>query len=205
MTLTAFAGFSAAMFILAASPGPGVFAVISRTLSAGFRKTRYMIAGIVTGDLIYLVFAIFGLTYVARNMSQLFLIIRILGGIYLIWTGIKTILSPVEENAPQVNREEVTRVSVYFSGLLITLSNPKVILFYCGFLPAFVDLGSLRPKEGFLIVLLVMLILSSVLLIYSRLAESAGRFVRSPVGRRRLNKGAGGVMIAAGAVLALKK
>ena len=59
MTIAAAAGFSLAMTVLAASPGPGVFGVISRSLSSGVRKTLFMIAGIVTGDLVYLTFAIF--------------------------------------------------------------------------------------------------------------------------------------------------
>ena len=205
MTFPAAAGFAAAMFFLAVSPGPGVFAVISRSLASGFRKSLFMIGGIVTGDLLYLTFAIFGLTYAARNMSGLFLAIRLLGGLYLIWTGFKTARAPVDETQEEIPREEVGGLSVYVSGLLITLTNPKVILFYCGFLPAFVDLGSLGLSEGLIIVCLVMLILSTVLLSYSGLAGSARQFVRSPKARRRLNRGAGGIMMAAGAALALKR
>jgi threonine/homoserine/homoserine lactone efflux protein len=72
MTVAAAAGFSLAMTVLAASPGPGVFGVVGRSLSSGVGKTIFMIAGIVTGDLIYLIFAIFGLTYAAQKLSGLF-------------------------------------------------------------------------------------------------------------------------------------
>ena len=123
------------MTVLAASPGPGVFGVISRSLSSGVRKTLFMIAGIVTGDLIYLTFAIFGLTYVAQNMGRLFTVIRIAGGLYLVWIGIKTFLARVPEGEGKKGSGKNRPFAVYLSGLLITLSNPKVILFYCGFLP----------------------------------------------------------------------
>ena len=194
------------MLILAASPGPGVFAVVSRSISSGFRKSLFMIGGIVTGDLLYLTFAIFGLTIIARTMSDLFQIIRILGGLYLLWTGYKTFRSPVnEEMELSGGNEDVSNLSVFVSGLLITLSNPKVILFYCGFLPAFVDLNSLKLNEGAIIITLVMLILGSVMSGYSRLADSAGKLVRSGKGRKRLNRGAGGIMMTAGAALILKR
>jgi len=205
MTVAAFLSFSAAMLILAASPGPGVFAVVSRSLASGFRKSLFLIAGIVTGDLIYLIFAIFGLTFIARNLSQLFLFIRIAGGLYLIWTGIKTFFAPIPERDEQAGGEQVSSISAYFSGLLVTLSNPKAVLFYCGFLPAFVNLETIVLREGFIISLLVISILSCVMMVYSLLASSASRVIGSRSGRRRLNRAAGGVMTTAGVLLIFKK
>jgi len=205
MTLSSFLAFSLAMLILAASPGPGVFAVVSRSLASGFKKSLFLIGGVVTGDLIYLIFAIFGLTYVARNLSQLFFYIRVAGGIYLVWIGLKTFLARIPEVEEGVPLEEVSPLSAYFSGLLITLSNPKVVIFYCGFLPAFADLEHLLLREGITISLLVMLILGTVMAVYALLASSASRLIQSGKGRRRLNRTAGGIMVSAGVLLALKK
>ena len=54
MTLMSITGLAAAMFILAITPGPGVFATVSRALSSGFRQAVPVVAGIVIGDLIFL-------------------------------------------------------------------------------------------------------------------------------------------------------
>ncbi len=204
MTLASAAGFSLAMTVLAASPGPGVFGVISRSLSSGVKKTLFMIAGIVTGDLVYLIFAIFGLTYAAQNMGRLFQVIRILGGLYLVWIGLRTFFAPLSEGENRGGSDGTKTLSLYSSGLLITLSNPKVILFYCGFLPAFVDLGELTLREGGIIVMLVMVILSTVMFVYARLAALLGNVLRTPGGQRHLNRTAGGVMTAAGTLMIIK-
>lgn len=205
MTLAAAAGFSLAMTILAASPGPGVFGVVGRSLSSGVRKTLFMIAGIVTGDLIYLIFAIFGLTYAAQNMGRLFYFIRLAGGAYLIYVGLKTFFAKVPEKGEVEDKRDDHPLSVYLSGLLITLSNPKVILFYCGFLPAFADLESLTLSEGGFIVAAVMIILSVVMYLYARLAASLGGLIKTPRGARSVNRSAGGIMTAAGALMVLKR
>ena len=64
MTIYSAIGFSIAMLILAASPGPGVFATVARALASGFRPSLAVIIGIVLGDVIYLLFAAFGLSMV---------------------------------------------------------------------------------------------------------------------------------------------
>ncbi len=78
-----------AMLILAASPGPGVFATVARALSSGFRPAVGVIAGIVAGDIIFLGLAVFGLSVIAQAMGEFFFIIKIVGGAYLIWLGLK--------------------------------------------------------------------------------------------------------------------
>ena len=145
------------------------------------------------------------MTYVAQNMGRLFTLIRIAGGLYLVWIGIKTFLARVPEEGERNGAEKTRPSAVYLSGLLITLSNPKVILFYCGFLPAFVDLRGLAFSEGVTIVLLVMSILSLVMYAYAKLADTLGSLIRTPRGQRTVNRSAGGIMIAAGSLMILKR
>ena len=77
------------MLVLAASPGPGVFATTARAMASGFRPALAVIWGIVLGDIIFLLFAAFGLSMVARALGNLFFIVKICGGAYLVWLGIK--------------------------------------------------------------------------------------------------------------------
>ena len=81
------------MLILAVSPGPGVFATTATALSLGYRKTIPVIGGIIIGDIVFLLLAVFGLSFVATVLGDLFFVIRIAGGVYLILLGIKVFLT----------------------------------------------------------------------------------------------------------------
>lgn len=192
-----------AMFVLAATPGPGVFATISRSLASGFVPSLGVIAGIVTGDIIFLLFAILGMSVIAQLMGNLFVVIKIIGGAYLVFLGVKIWISkpmPVQE----AKEKKSMRYGNYLSGLGITLSNPKVILFYCGFLPTFMDLSSLGLLDIGMVAITVSLVLSSVLIFYAYLANRARLFFSSTRSVKLLNRTAGGVMIATGVAIAAK-
>lgn len=73
MTIYTILAFSGAMFLLALTPGPGVFATISRAMASGFNNAAFVVAGIVLGDIVYLLFAIFGLSVIAIVLGDFFL------------------------------------------------------------------------------------------------------------------------------------
>ena len=204
MSLISLISLSVAMLILAASPGPGVFATVARSLASGFRPALAVIIGIVVGDIIYLMFAIFGLSIVAQTLGEFFIIIKNCGGIYLFWLGLKIWFSKPPETESKQLYEKQSRLGNIISGLLITLSNPKVILFYCGFLPTFLDLSTLKAIDIALIACVITIVLSTVLTIYACLASHARQLLSSPKAIKRLNRSAGGVMMATGVVIATK-
>ncbi len=205
MTLYSAFGFALAMLILAASPGPGVFATTARAMASGFRPALAVIWGIVLGDIIFLMFAAFGLSVVARVLGNLFFIVKIGGGAYLVWLGIKIWLQKPEPG--QVRQQAAISRSKwgnFASGLIITLSNPKVILFYCGFLPTFLDLSALTIVDLALVVVIITAVLSGVLITYAYLASRARKIFTRETAVKRLNRAAGGVMIAAGVAIAAR-
>jgi threonine/homoserine/homoserine lactone efflux protein len=206
MSVTSVISLAIAMFILAATPGPGVFATISRSLASGFVPSLGVICGIVTGDIIFLLFAIMGMSVIAQIMGDLFILIKLIGGAYLIFLGIKIWRSKpvlVKEFPPQKKEKKGLKYGNFLSGLVITLSNPKVILFYCGFLPTFLDLSSLSLFDIGIVAIIVSFVLSSVLIFYAYLATRA-RQLFSSTHVKRLNRAAGGVMIATGIAIAVK-
>jgi len=71
--------------VLAASPGPGVFATVARSLASGFRPALAVICGIILGDIIFLLLATFGLSMIAQALGDLFLVVKICGGAYLVF------------------------------------------------------------------------------------------------------------------------
>ena len=75
MTLVSILALAGAMFLLAATPGPGVFATVARSLASGFGHATVVVAGIVTGDLVFLLLAIYGLASFAELLGDFFLFI----------------------------------------------------------------------------------------------------------------------------------
>ena len=204
MTLYSAFGFAVAMLVLAASPGPGVFATTARAMASGFRPALAVIWGIVLGDIIFLLFAAFGLSMVARALGNLFFIVKICGGAYLVWLGIKIWLQNPKTFQDHQNPYSRSKWGNFASGLIITLSNPKVILFYCGFLPTFLDLSTLTFVDLTFVVAIITGVLSVVLITYAYLASRARRMFTTERAVKRLNRAAGGVMVAAGVVIAVR-
>jgi threonine/homoserine/homoserine lactone efflux protein len=173
-------------------------------MASGFRPALGVIWGIVLGDIIYLLFAAFGLSMVARALGNLFFIVKICGGVYLVWLGIKIWLQKPDPVHDRHNAGGRSKWGNFASGLVITLSNPKVILFYCGFLPTFLDLSALTIVDLVLVVAIITAVLGSVLSVYAYLASRARRIFTTERAVKRLNRTAGGVMVAAGVTIAVR-
>jgi len=196
--------FAFAMVIQAAIPGPGVFATVARSLSGGLRSGFAVICGIVVGDIVYALLAVFALTAVARHLGNLFVIIKLCGAAYLIWVGLRLwFRKPAEVQAEEDSRHSL--IGSFANGLITTLANPKAILFYGGFLPAFFDLSRFTTSDTLALVSIVVAVLGAVLALYALLAAFARGLFRSRRALRRMNRVAGSVMIATGIVVAARR
>ncbi len=203
MTLFSALGLISAMFILAITPGPGVLAVVSKALASGFKQTLPVVAGIILGDLIFLLLALGGLSTIAETFGALLTTIKYLGGGYLIWLGVKAWRTTPQvfddiELEPQPNHLSL------MGGLFITLSNPKVILFYIGFLPTFLDLEQLSLLDVIWVTGIVSSVLGAVMMSYAFTAAKARQTFKSAPARKTMNQAAGTVMVGAGAILLAK-
>jgi threonine/homoserine/homoserine lactone efflux protein len=203
MKVISISGLAAAVFLLALTPGPGVFATVSKSLSSGFKSTVPVVIGIVIGDLIFLLFAIYGLSAIAETFNSLFLTIRYLGGGYLIWLGIKLWRAPASRIDLAKIKPQSHRTS-FLGGLSITLGNPKVILFYLSFLPTFVQLDQLSILNAITVASVVSLVLGSVMLFYAYTAARTRDMFKSASAQKKMNKAAGAAMISAGVILLTK-
>ena len=203
MTLLSILGLAGAMLLLAITPGPGVFATVARALASGFKHASLVVAGIVVGDLIFLLLAIYGLSAMAEVMGSFFTVVKYLGGAYLIWIGYK--IWTAEPSKTEIKGiQELSWKSNFFSGLAITLGNPKVILFYLGFLPTFVNLSALSTLDVIIIAIVVSVVLGGVMLGYAYSATRAKQLFKSEKTEKKMNRIAGGVMMTTGTVLIAK-
>jgi threonine/homoserine/homoserine lactone efflux protein len=207
MSMESLLAFTLAMFLLAASPGPGFLMVVARALSGGFAAGLAAIAGLVAGDILFLVLAVLGLSALAAVMGEFFLAVKIFGAAYLIWLGVKMWRSkprlPRMEapNAPTTPLPHHRSVAL---GFFVTLGNPKAILFYGALLPTFIDMAALTASDVVALAIVVTLVLFLVLGVYAFLAARAGRAIKSTRALTWLNRVTGGLLVGAGVVVATR-
>ena len=204
MTFESAVTYLLAIFLFAITPGPGVFALIATGMNAGFRRCLSLAVGMTLSDVLYLLLATFGLATLAEHWGEVFGVIRVLGALYLFYLGWKLWTSPTQDDEMPATGSSGGTLAGMVQGFLISASNPKVILFYIAFLPTFVDLDRLGGSSLTLLVALTVVGLMGGLCLVAAGAARARRIFRSSRAQRRLNRGAGSLMIGAGALLIAK-
>lgn len=193
-----------AIFIFAITPGPGIFALLARGMSSGFKSCIPLAAGMTLGDLLYLTLAFFGLAALAEHWNEVFTVIRLVGAAYLLWLGWKMWTTPISLTAITEDKSRIGFIKSFLQGFLISSSNPKVILFYIAFLPSFIDLTRLEPSDLVLVSSLTVAALMAGLLLIAGGIAAARQLFRSERSMKVINRSAGSLMIAAGLYLAGK-
>ncbi len=204
MDLVTLVAFTIAYAIAVLVPGPGVAAVVARALGGGFSSAVPMVVGILAGDLIYLVFAVFGLAAIATWFGPVFVVVRWAGAAYLLYIAWKfwTARPGTEQIGPKAE-ESWTRT--FLAGLALTMGNTKTIVFYLALLPTVVPLDKPMTALGFTELLLIVIVVLMVIgLGYAALAAAAREFFRSQKALRRLNRTAG-IMMASAAVFVVAR
>lgn len=202
MSIESIVALSIAIFVLGITPGPGVFAIVARALAYGFRPTLVFVVGIIAGDLVYLVLAALGLSVLASQYAAAFGVLKIVGGLYLVYLGVQTWRAAKHADAGLAPPMERHAGRGFLSGLSVTLGNPKVVVFYVAFLPAFMDLGALSTADLMVAGTVVSVTLFAVLAGYAYMASRARAMFRSHRAVKNLHRGAGALMIGAGGAVA---
>ncbi len=201
MTPESLLAFAVGMTLLSLSPGPGLAAILSRTRTSGLGAGFAVTAGLVVGDFLFLGIAAIGLTALATTLGPLFQIVKYAGALYLIWLGVKLILAAskpltVEASPPVHPGRDVGM------GLLVTLGNPKPILFYSALLPTFLDVTAIGIGDFLLLGAVVVAVSFTVYGGYMVLADRSRRMLASTAVVRRLNQATGAVLVGSGIVVA---
>jgi threonine/homoserine/homoserine lactone efflux protein len=200
MDLSSSVALVIATFIFVITPGPGIIAIISTSLTYGFKSGATLSIGLIFGDIVYLLVAIFGLSILMSILGDFFLIVRIIGGLYFLYLGYTMVSSKV--NRFELNSDiSPSLYKTFFQGLFISLSNPKVILFYLGFLPAFMDLETLTTNDIILVTTLIFLTLMAGAWMYAFMVSRAKEIIQDKEKLALMNKIAGFLMILVGLFL----
>jgi len=132
-----FTTFLVASFVLAVTPGPGVFYVVTRSVAHGRRSGLASVAGVALGNLGNAIGASIGLAALFAVSSIAFTVVKYLGALYLVWLGVQTLRAPAGD-ATRLRLAPARLRRVFADGLLVALLNPKTTIFFAAFLPQFV-------------------------------------------------------------------
>jgi len=190
------AAFIAACILLGLTPGPNMSLILASTLSSGLRAGLVTLAGTTTGLALLVGAATAGMSSVMVFMSEWFDVIRWLGALYLVYLGARQLWlfrRRVSGVAPPPRR---AGANLYFEGLLVSLSNPKVLLFLGAFLPQFVDPARDPVFQLSLLAVLFVVVLAAVDIAYTLMVARAR--ATFDAGRLRLLDGAAGILLLLG-------
>ena len=196
--------FAIGMFFLALSPGPGLATVISRGLTSGPIAGLAVTGGLVLADFYFMAVAMVGLTAIATALGPLFQIVKYAGAAYLVWLGYKAFRSSASPLVVVVPRSGNGLIKDVGLGFLVTLGNPKAILFYSALLPTFLDMTAITFADFLVLAGIVVVISYLVYGGYIFLAERSRRLLASSKASRLFNRLTGSILIGAGVAVAAR-
>ena len=198
-----YGAFVLAIVVFLAIPGPGNLALVTSTGKGGVRGGLAATLGVIAGDQVLMWAAVAGVAAVLTTSPVLFEAVQWAGAAYLAWLGAKMLLAKPGD-APILNM----RVGQYFrQAMLITLLNPKAIVFYMAFFPLFVDPVQ---HQGLLTFGVMAVTIAALTFLYGLGATLltyflAERLRARPWVKSLLEKTAGALLIGFGAKLALSR
>ena len=196
--------FAGALLVAAASPGPGIAAIVARVLGRGMHGAVAFTAGVALGDVVWLTAAILGLAVVAQTFHGVFLVIKYAGVAYLLYLAWKLWTAPVQPRDVAADRSDIAPVRLFLAGLAVTLGNPKVMVFYLALLPSIIDLTHVTPAGWLALSAVALSVPAIVFGAYVALAARTRRLFTSPRALRMVNRGTGAVMASAAVAIAAK-
>ncbi|MEM8749878.1 MAG: LysE family translocator [Pseudomonadota bacterium] len=194
--------FVTASIVLLVIPGPTIALVIARSLSEGRRVALPLVLGVGLGDLVAATLALAGAGALLAASATAFTAVKVIGAIYLIWLGIKLFMAEPTPPTVDAANSKVGGLDAFRDGFLVTVFNPKGILFFIAFVPQFIepDKSYIAQASFFVIAFTVLGIVNGA--VYAFGADALRTVIRSSQVLRRMNQ-AGGVVIAAAGIAAL--
>jgi threonine/homoserine/homoserine lactone efflux protein len=194
--------FFIAALVLAATPGPGIFYVLARTLAGGRREGMLSSLGTFAGGMFHVFAAALGISAILAASAVAFHTVKYAGAAYLIWLGIAMIRTSSAELPVETSSHSR---GAFVQGIVTEALNPKTALFFLSFIPQFISphLGHIFLQFLIFGTVSVVLNTSADLLVVSLVVPLGGKLKSSAAFRRRQRIASGVGMIGLGAYVAL--
>ena len=181
--------FTLAGFVLFITPGPDMSLFLAKTIAGGRRAGIAAMTGTSLGCIVHSLLAAFGLSALIAASPTMFLALKIIGAVYLLWLAVDAVRSGSSLNVA-AGTPEAARVWANLAlGFTVNLSNPKVVLFFVTFLPQFVDAQDPHAAGKLLFLGLYFVVLSYPLAVLLILGADrlVGAFRRRPRALRAID------------------
>ena len=167
--------FLVAVLVFLTLPGPGTFTLLTATGRGGVRGGYTALAGLLVGDQILMWLALAGVAALLKANPTVFHAVQYLGAAYLVWVGISLLRTPKADGGDLPGSVRLAPGHYFRQAILVSLLNPKAILFYMAFLPLFIDP---RQHQGVATFVALAGIIFVVSVAYCSLLIGAGNLAR---------------------------
>jgi len=193
--------FTLAAVLVVLLPGPDTLVVVRNLVRGGRRVAARTVLGVLSGLTVWVVTVVLGLTAVLRASHDAYTGLRIVGALYLIYLGARSLRRHPEEDGTASRRLLGTG---YTAGLLTDLLNPKVGVFFVTFLPGFVPHGYPVAWTSLLLGAIFVLLTGAYFALLLTASQAVSRWLGNSCLRRRLDRCTGLVLIGFGLRLVLE-
>lgn len=182
-------------------PGPAVMLTLNNSIQRGILKSLAGILGIALAILLVAIISATSLGIVLASSAIAFNIIKIVGAVYLIYLGIKMFRSETTNN-DLFKEQEGSFFKCFMEGFLVSVSNPKAVIFFMSIFPQFIDLTQEYTPQFILLAVTFSFLVIVIHTIYAVSASFAKSKLSSQKGSSLLNKISGGIFVSFGVGLA---
>ncbi|KAH0441806.1 LysE family translocator [Paraburkholderia fungorum] len=203
MSLSALLVFALALIIAAGTPGPSVAALVARVLTNGFRDVLPFLAAMWLGEALWLTCAVAGLAVIARSFGVVFIVLKFAGVAYLLFLAWKMWRAPADVQGNDLPSGQ-SPWRMFVAGMLVTLGNPKIMVFYLALLPTIIDLSRIGTIAWFELTLTMLIVLMAVDFGWALLATRARKLLTTRRAVKITNRASATLMAGVAAAIATR-
>jgi threonine/homoserine/homoserine lactone efflux protein len=196
--------FALAAAAVIAIPGPTTFMVLGHTVSNGWRMGALSLIGVTLGDICAITLSVLGFSALLATSAEAFTAMKWLGAAYLVWLGIQLWRAPPMDITPTHETLASAR-SAIMQTFMVTLLNPKGILFFAAFLPQFIDPAKPLWPQVILLMVTFDVIAAAIQGFYIYAMGRARHRIASPRVLKNMNRAGGAMLVGAGMLTATLK
>ena len=186
-------------------PGPDVIYIVTNTMKGKMKAGIKASLGLGTGYLLHTLAAVLGLSTIILSSAFLFTVVKYLGAVYLLYLGVSSLLRCYQNNSKiGIDTSSAQNSNVYRQGVIVSILNPKVAMFFLAFLPQFIDPTSTQMTVDLLMLGLLFSLLATMCNLFY---ATIGSIIFSSRHAQKFSRGlegiSGSILIALGAKIAL--
>ena len=205
MDLTLWLSFVGTILILVWTPGPSVLLATANSMKYGAQKTTGTILGDLTANLLQIILASAGLASIVISSGELFQVIKWLGVGYLVFMGVKKIITVPKLALDQNKASGRSFRSLFSEGFLMSAANPKAIVFFAALFPLFINPHSPFLPQVVILAITFLILDGTSLLAYALFATRLKAYLENQKKIHLQNKIVGALLILSGLMLSLVK